>query len=75
MENVFWRYRPDQLVQTNKNKHPKIVYIKTSISDVMEQINIYNAETNLSRIVQEVACTGEPVVITKERMDANPLMD
>ncbi|MBC8950694.1 MULTISPECIES: type II toxin-antitoxin system Phd/YefM family antitoxin [Xenorhabdus] len=31
----------------------------------MEQINIYDAKTNLSRIVQEVARTGEPVVIAK----------
>ncbi|PHM35907.1 type II toxin-antitoxin system Phd/YefM family antitoxin [Xenorhabdus innexi] len=31
----------------------------------MEKINIYDAKTNLSRIVQEVARTGEPVMIAK----------
>ncbi|KAA1190205.1 type II toxin-antitoxin system Phd/YefM family antitoxin [Photorhabdus heterorhabditis] len=31
----------------------------------MEKVNIYDAKTNLSRIVQEVARTGEPVVIAK----------
>ncbi|KMJ44563.1 type II toxin-antitoxin system prevent-host-death family antitoxin [Xenorhabdus khoisanae] len=31
----------------------------------MEQINIYDAKTNLSKIVQKVARTGEPVVIAK----------
>ncbi|CAM3886553.1 type II toxin-antitoxin system Phd/YefM family antitoxin [Xenorhabdus thuongxuanensis] len=31
----------------------------------MEKINIYDAKTNLSKIVQEVARTGEPVVIAK----------
>ncbi|MCA6220860.1 type II toxin-antitoxin system Phd/YefM family antitoxin [Photorhabdus antumapuensis] len=31
----------------------------------MEKINIYDAKTNLSRIIQEVVRTGEPVVIAK----------
>ncbi|MCT8344250.1 MULTISPECIES: type II toxin-antitoxin system Phd/YefM family antitoxin [Photorhabdus] len=31
----------------------------------MEKVNIYDAKTNLSRIIQEVARTGEPVVIAK----------
>lgn len=31
----------------------------------MEKVNIYDAKTNLSRIVQEVARTGEPVLIAK----------
>ncbi|EAQ6132176.1 type II toxin-antitoxin system prevent-host-death family antitoxin [Salmonella enterica] len=31
----------------------------------MEKINIYDAKTNLSKIVQEVARTGEPVMIAK----------
>ncbi|EAA7344602.1 TPA: type II toxin-antitoxin system Phd/YefM family antitoxin [Klebsiella pneumoniae] len=31
----------------------------------MEKVNIYDAKTNLSKIVQEVARTGEPVVIAK----------
>jgi prevent-host-death family protein len=31
----------------------------------MEKLNIYDAKTNLSRIVQEVARTGEPVLIAK----------
>ncbi|CDL84339.1 type II toxin-antitoxin system Phd/YefM family antitoxin [Xenorhabdus szentirmaii] len=31
----------------------------------MEKVNIYDAKTNLSRIVQEVARTGEPVIIAK----------
>ncbi|MDE9446417.1 type II toxin-antitoxin system prevent-host-death family antitoxin [Xenorhabdus bovienii] len=31
----------------------------------MEKINIYDAKTNLSRIVQEVARTGKSVVIAK----------
>ena len=30
-----------------------------------EKVNIYDAKTNLSKIVQEVARTGEPVVIAK----------
>lgn len=33
--------------------------------DIMEKVNIYDAKTNLSKIVQEVARTGEPVVIAK----------
>lgn len=31
----------------------------------MEKINIYDAKTNLSKLIQEVARTGEPVVIAK----------
>ncbi|OCA53065.1 type II toxin-antitoxin system Phd/YefM family antitoxin [Photorhabdus namnaonensis] len=31
----------------------------------MEKVNIYDAKTNLSRIIQEVVRTGEPVVIAK----------
>ncbi|MEC5320266.1 type II toxin-antitoxin system Phd/YefM family antitoxin [Brenneria populi subsp. brevivirga] len=31
----------------------------------MEKVNIYAAKTNLSKIVHEVARTGEPVVIAK----------
>ncbi|WP_434524761.1 type II toxin-antitoxin system Phd/YefM family antitoxin [Photorhabdus asymbiotica] len=31
----------------------------------MEKINIYDAKTNLSRIIQEVVRTGEPIVIAK----------
>ncbi|NHB87385.1 type II toxin-antitoxin system Phd/YefM family antitoxin [Photorhabdus tasmaniensis] len=31
----------------------------------MEKINIYDAKTNLSKIVQEVTRTGEPVIIAK----------
>lgn len=31
----------------------------------MEKVNIYDAKTNLSKIVQEVARTGEPVLIAK----------
>ncbi|HHQ6614329.1 type II toxin-antitoxin system Phd/YefM family antitoxin [Serratia sp. (in: enterobacteria)] len=31
----------------------------------MQKINISDAKTNLSRIVQEVASTGEPVQIAK----------
>ncbi|MDX7988522.1 prevent-host-death protein [Xenorhabdus sp. 12] len=31
----------------------------------MEKVNIYDVKTNLSKIVQEVACTGEPVIIAK----------
>lgn len=31
----------------------------------MEKINIYDAKTNLSKIVQEVARTGEPVMIAR----------
>lgn len=33
--------------------------------NTMEKVNIYDAKTNLSKIVQEVARTGEPVVIAK----------
>ena len=33
--------------------------------DIMEKVNIYDAKPNLSKIVQEVARTGEPVVIAK----------
>lgn len=33
--------------------------------NIMEKINIYDAKTHLSRLVQEVARTGEPVVIAK----------
>jgi prevent-host-death family protein len=32
---------------------------------IMEKINIYDAKTNLSKIVQDVARTGEPIVIAK----------
>ncbi|WP_047678361.1 MULTISPECIES: type II toxin-antitoxin system Phd/YefM family antitoxin [Xenorhabdus] len=32
----------------------------------MGKVNIYNAKTNLSKIVQKVARTGEPVVIAKD---------
>lgn len=31
----------------------------------MEKVNIYDAKTNLSRLIQEVVRTGEPVVIAK----------
>ncbi|MEN4913343.1 type II toxin-antitoxin system Phd/YefM family antitoxin [Erwinia amylovora] len=31
----------------------------------MEKVNIYDAKTNLSRIVQEVARTGETVLIAR----------
>ena len=31
----------------------------------MEKVNIYEAKTNLSKIVHEVARTGEPVVIAR----------
>ncbi|MDR7343981.1 prevent-host-death family protein [Pantoea alhagi] len=31
----------------------------------MEKVNIYDAKTNLSKLVQEVARTGEPFVIAK----------
>ncbi len=31
----------------------------------MEKVNIYDAKTNLSRIIQEAVRTGEPVVIAK----------
>ena len=31
----------------------------------MEKVNIYDAKTNLSKIVQEVARTGEPVLIAR----------
>ena len=31
----------------------------------MQKLNLYQAKTHLSRIVQEVAETGEPVVIAK----------
>ncbi|EBY6655649.1 type II toxin-antitoxin system prevent-host-death family antitoxin [Salmonella enterica subsp. enterica serovar Oranienburg] len=31
----------------------------------MEKLNLYDAKTHLSKIVQDVARTGEPVVIAK----------
>lgn len=31
----------------------------------MEKLNLYDAKTHLSKIVQEVARTGEPVMIAK----------
>ncbi|PQQ39819.1 prevent-host-death protein [Photorhabdus luminescens] len=31
----------------------------------MEKVNIYDEKTNLPRIIQEVVCTSEPVVIAK----------
>ncbi|WP_323872204.1 type II toxin-antitoxin system Phd/YefM family antitoxin [Xenorhabdus doucetiae] len=37
----------------------------SAIKIYTKKVSIYDAKTNLSRIVQEVARTGEPVVIAK----------
>lgn len=32
---------------------------------IMEKFNVYDAKTNLSKLIQQVARTGEPIVIAK----------
>ena len=43
----------------------------------MEKVNIYNAKTNLSKLVQEVARTGEPfdrLIVAQAKHEQMPLV-